>query len=277
MSRLNVSARPSRSDDPPSPWSRRGTSPLPRSQEREFHIFQRSALFPLLLRLPLLHRLDGFVCSPDRVGEKRVVNECRLIAVAPLRMLWRSRRIFRDRHLEPLLEQFAQMRFDAHIGEHSTENDLADLAFAELENEVVGLWPKHAMRRDDNSLAVFDVRLKPLQPVRAGSFETIEIQDSFASEHPRVHLIGFERSVKFPACVGGIEIVRRNKHLEAMRLRGLEDTLHVLDGVVLSQTVADQGPSQASFIQHLILRVDHYYGGVVLGDVHGFPFGITWS
>src|SRR5262249_26832790 len=118
---------------------------------------------------------------------------------------------------------------------------------------------------------------KPLQPVRAGSCETLETQDSFASEHPRVHLIGFERTVKFPSLVGGIKIVRRNKHLEAMHLRGLEDTLHVLNSIVFSQTVAEQRPSQASFIQHLILRVDHYYCGVVLGDVHGFPFGITWS
>jgi signal transduction histidine kinase len=29
-------------------------------------------------------------------------------------------------------KQFAQMRFDAHVGEHSIKNDLADLAFAEL-------------------------------------------------------------------------------------------------------------------------------------------------
>src|SRR5262245_45219354 len=106
------------------------------------------------------------------------------------------------------------MRFDTHVGEHAAENDLADLAFTQLENKVVGLWPKHAMRRDDDCLAVFDVRLKPIEPVRARSFETINIQDSFAGEHTSVHLIGFERPVKFPACVGGIEIVRRNKDLE---------------------------------------------------------------
>jgi hypothetical protein len=47
-------------------------------------------------------------------------------------MLGRGRRILRNRHLETLLEQFAQVRFDAHVGRHSTENDLADLAFAEL-------------------------------------------------------------------------------------------------------------------------------------------------
>ena len=29
-------------------------------------------------------------------------------------------------------EQLAQMRFDAHAGEHPAKNDLADLAFAEL-------------------------------------------------------------------------------------------------------------------------------------------------
>jgi len=31
-----------------------------------------------------------------------------------------------------LLEQLAQVRFDAHVGEHTAKNDLADLAFAEL-------------------------------------------------------------------------------------------------------------------------------------------------
>jgi hypothetical protein len=50
------------------------------------------------------------------VREKGVVYERRLIAVAPFGVLWRSRRIFRDGYFETLLEQFAQVRFDAHVG-----------------------------------------------------------------------------------------------------------------------------------------------------------------
>jgi len=80
----------------------------------------------------MLHRLDGLVRCQDRVREKREVDERRLIAVAPLGVLWRGRRVFRDSHLETLLQQFAQVRFDAHVGQHSAKNDLADLAFAEL-------------------------------------------------------------------------------------------------------------------------------------------------
>jgi hypothetical protein len=48
---------------------------------------------------------------------------------------WRSRRIFCGGHFETSLEQFAQVRFDAHVSQHSAKNDLADLAFAELQNE----------------------------------------------------------------------------------------------------------------------------------------------
>ena len=123
----------------------------------------------------MLHRLDGFVRGQDRVREKRVVNERRRITIAPFRVLWPSRRIFHDCDLETLLKQFAQVRFDAHVGEHSAQNDLADLTFAELQNEIFGLWPPHAMRGDDNGLSIFDVGLKTFQPVGAGPFETIEI------------------------------------------------------------------------------------------------------
>jgi hypothetical protein len=40
--------------------------------------------------------------------------------------------IFRDGYLETMLDQFAQVRFGAHVGEHPAENNLADPAFAEL-------------------------------------------------------------------------------------------------------------------------------------------------
>ena len=58
-----------------------------------------------MLRLTVLHRLDGLVRCQDRVGEKGVVYERRLIAVSPFGVLWRSRRILRDGYFETLLPQ----------------------------------------------------------------------------------------------------------------------------------------------------------------------------
>ena len=112
------------------------------------------------------------------MGEKRVINERRRIAITPFRVFWPRRSVFHDGYLESLLQQFPQMRFDAHVGQHSAENDLADPPFAQLENEVIGLWPPYAVRRNDDGFAVFDVRLESLQPVCPGSFESVEIQDA---------------------------------------------------------------------------------------------------
>jgi hypothetical protein len=36
--------------------------------------------------------------------------------------------------------------------------------------------------------------------------------------------------------------MRRDENLESMRLRGLEDALHVLNSIVFLKTFADQGP-----------------------------------
>lgn len=82
----------------------------------------------------VLDRFDGFVRCEYRVCEKSVINERRRVAVAPFGMLWRGGCIFDYGYFEALLEQFPQMRFDAHVGEHPTKNDIADLAFAELLN-----------------------------------------------------------------------------------------------------------------------------------------------
>ena len=55
----------------------------------------------------LFHRFDGFVRYPDRVCQKRVVNERCRVTIAPFRVLWPSRSIFYDCDLETLLKQFA--------------------------------------------------------------------------------------------------------------------------------------------------------------------------
>jgi hypothetical protein len=134
----------------------------------------------------LLHRLYGFVRCPDRVCEKRVIDERRRIVIAPIRVPWRGRRIFDDGDLETLLEQFAQVRFDAHIGEHSAQNDLADFPFAELQNEVVGLRPPHAVRRDDDGFAILDVGLKALQPIRPDPSKPSRVNTPWRANIPEV-------------------------------------------------------------------------------------------
>jgi hypothetical protein len=67
--------------------------------------------------------------------------------------------------------------------------------------------------------------------------------------------------------------VRRDEHLEAQRLRSLEDALHVLDGIVFPETFVNQRPREAFFTQYLILGIDKDYRGVIFVDVHASPCG----
>ena len=55
---------------------------------------------------------------------------------------------------------------------------------------------------------------------------------------------------------GGIEIVRRDEDLESMRFRGLEDALHVLNGIIFLKAFMDQGPRKSFFAQDLVLGID---------------------
>jgi hypothetical protein len=57
------------------------------------------------------------------------------------------------------------------------------------------------VRCDYDGFTIFDVRLETLQPVSAGAFQTIEIQDTFSSEQTIGSLIGFERSIEFPSFI----------------------------------------------------------------------------
>src|SRR5712675_1273193 len=164
-------------------------------------------------------------------------------------MLWRSGRVLCDGYLEALLQQFAQVRFNAHVGQHSAENDLADPAFAQLQHEIVGLRPPDAMRCGYDRFAVLDIRLETLQPVSAGTRQALNRVGAFASEEPIGGLVGFERSVEFPSFVRWIEIVRRDEHLEAERLRSLEDALHVLDGLGFLETIVNERPRESSITQ----------------------------
>src|SRR5271165_2385369 len=82
--------------------------------------------------LTTLHHLDRFVRCQDRVCEKRIVNERRRIAITPFRVFWPRSSVFCDGYLEALFQQFPQMRFDAHVGQHTAKNDLADLPLTQL-------------------------------------------------------------------------------------------------------------------------------------------------
>jgi hypothetical protein len=55
-----------------------------------------------------------------------------------------------------------------------------------------------------------------------------------------------------------------------MRLRGLEDALHVLNSIVFLKTFADQGLRESFFTQDLVLRIDEYNCSVFPMDFHGY-------
>jgi hypothetical protein len=51
------------------------------------------------------------------------------------------------------------MRFHTHVRQHPTEDDLADSAFPQLQNQVIGLRTKYPVWADNDGLAVFNVRI----------------------------------------------------------------------------------------------------------------------
>ena len=116
------------------------------------------------------HARDRFVGRPNGMSEKSVIDHRRLIAVAPLRVTRSSGRVLDHGDLETLFEKVAQMGFDADVRQHPAEEDLSDPAFAQLQDQIVGLRPPDLVRADDDRLAVFDIGLEPVQPVcaRAG-------------------------------------------------------------------------------------------------------------
>jgi alkanesulfonate monooxygenase SsuD/methylene tetrahydromethanopterin reductase-like flavin-dependent oxidoreductase (luciferase family) len=105
------------------------------------------------------------------VREELVVDHRRLIAVAPFRVARSSGRVLDHGNLETLFEKVAQMGFDADIRQHPAEEDFSDPAFAQLQDQIVGLRPPDLARADDDRFTVFDIRLEPVQPVSARAGE----------------------------------------------------------------------------------------------------------
>ena len=221
------------------------------------------------LSLPQSHH--NLVCRQNRVCEKRKVDERRRIAVAPFGVSRAGGRVLRDGDLETLLEQIAQVRFDTHVCQHPAEDDLADAALAQLQDEVVCLRSPYPVGTNHDGLSVLDVGLEALQPVGTRSGEAVEAQHSATSEHLGLCLFGLKGSVEFLSLIRGVEIVGRDEDLESVLLRGLEDALHVLDGLVLFDAVADRSPRDALLTQDIILRVDEYQCGVILVNIYGLP------
>jgi hypothetical protein len=75
-------------------------------------------------------------------------------------MARRSCRVLCNGNFETLLEQITQVRFGTHVRQHTAENDFADAAFAQLQNEVIGLRTKYPVRTDTDRLAVINVRFE---------------------------------------------------------------------------------------------------------------------
>src|SRR6202047_918233 len=162
------------------------------------------------------------------------------------------------------------MGFDAHIGEHSAKDYFADSTLAQLKYEVVCFWSPDAMWRDNDGLAILYIGLETLQPVSARADKAIKIQDSFSGEQAIVELLGFQRSVEFPSLVDGKEIVGRNEDFEIVRFRGLEDTLHVFDGVVFFETLVQKRPGFSRLAKNFILGVDECHRRIGIVNFHSY-------
>ena len=100
------------------------------------------------------------------------------------------------------------MRLGAEVGGHTGQDDLVDTALAQLQHQVVGFRAIDLVRTGDDRLAILDVGLVLLQPIGAGTREAIDIQCAFTIEHAdSVHQL-FERTLKLPAVVVGVVIMR---------------------------------------------------------------------
>jgi hypothetical protein len=111
-------------------------------------------------------------------------------------------------------------------------------------------------------LAVVDVGLETLEPVRSGPGEAVEIQDPATGEQLVGDFAGLQGPVELPPVVRRVEIVGGDEHPETALLRRLEDPFHVLHGLVLSDALPHERPRLALLIQDVVLRVDEHHRGV---------------
>ena len=124
------------------------------------------------------------------------------------------------------------------------------------------------MWRDNDGLTVLDIGLEALQPVGARADKAVKIQDSFSGEQAIIELLSLQRSVEFPSLVDGKEIVGRDEDFEIVRFRGLEDSLHVFDGVVFFETLVQEWPRFSRLAQNFILGVDEHHRRIGIVNFH---------
>ena len=147
------------------------------------------------------HRGNHVVGRQDRVREEPVVDQCCPIAITPLGVTGARDRILDHDHLKALLEELAQVALDAHVRQHPAQDDLRHRPFPELQDQVVRLRAEYFVRADDDRLAVLNVWLEAIQPIRAGVFEPREAQRVAPGECMGPEFIRLERTIEFP-CVG---------------------------------------------------------------------------
>ncbi len=178
-----------------------------------------------------------------------------------------SRCVLHDCDLEAPLEQFAHVGFDTEIRRHSRQDDLADVALAELQHQIVVLGAIDLVWAGHDGLAVLDEWFVPLEPVGTRPGEAVEVQRAWAIKHlDLVHNL-LESSFELPPVIGGVVVVGRDEDLESILLRGLEEPFDVLDGLVFLNAVANQLPGDALLTEEVILRVGDYYCGTILVDI----------
>ena len=100
------------------------------------------------------------------------------------------------------------MGFNTKVSRHASQDDLADVALAELQDEVVVLRAIDLVGVDHNSLAVLNEGFVTLEPVGSRTGKAVKVQCPTAIEHlDLVHHI-LDGSAEFPRMIGGIVVVR---------------------------------------------------------------------
>jgi hypothetical protein len=62
--------------------------------------------------------------------------------------------------------------------------------------------------------------------------------------------------------------VGRNKDFKIVRFRGLEDTLHVFDGVVFFETLVQERPGFSRLAKNFILGIDEHHRRIGIVNFH---------
>src|SRR5688572_20856404 len=148
----------------------------------------------------LVQIADNFFGGPKPIGHVAEVDERRQISVA-LRDLWRGDCVSDHPNFEAELQEFPQVRLDAHVREHACENDLIHTLLTELKREIVDLRAVQFVRRANDRLPVFDILLELRKKVRAGSPEAVQRIRSLAVEYSDLVLEDLQWPLDFPSVI----------------------------------------------------------------------------